>query len=157
MAVITDGSAKFIVRDKRIQTMIDMFYPVGSVYISADGDKEKEDFPFMQYGTWEEITGGLVLQTVINGKEVGSTVKAGLPNIKGGFHIEKAGYHGSTCIGTGAFSIKKEGYGYGNSAVQLQNAGTYVNFSASTSDSIYGNSNTVQPPAFMVRAWRRTA
>lgn len=156
MAVITDGSAKFIVRDKRIQTMIDMFYPVGSVYISADGDKEKEDFPFMQYGTWEEITGGLVLQTVINGKEVGSTVKAGLPNIKGALksfsilnhytEIEGAFYNPDTTSGA-----------WGGNTNNVTNHRAKLSFDASKSNSIYGNSDTVQPPAFMVRAWRRTA
>ena len=156
MVVIADGSAKFIIRDKRIQTMIDMFYPVGSVYISADGDKEKEDFPFMQYGTWVEITGGLVLQTVINGKEVGSTVKAGLPNIKGttGMHLI---INSNTKRCTAPFYWEtKSGYTY--AGIVGSNAVTSgVAMDASLSNSIYGNSDTVQPPAFLVRAWRRTA
>ena len=53
MKTITDGSVVFTVRDKRMQAMIDMFYPVGSVYVSADKTKTKADFPFMAYGTNE--------------------------------------------------------------------------------------------------------
>lgn len=37
MKTITDGSAVFAVRDKRMQAMIDIFYPVGSVYIYICG------------------------------------------------------------------------------------------------------------------------
>lgn len=43
--------------------MIDTFYPIGSVYISADKTKTKADFPFMAYGIWEEVPDNLCLQT----------------------------------------------------------------------------------------------
>ena len=33
----------------------------------------------------------------------------------------------------------------------------WLNFDASRSNSIYGNSNTVQPPAYIVNIWERTA
>lgn len=61
MKTITDGSAVFTVRDKRMKPMIDFFYPIGSVYVSADKNKTKADFPFMQYGTWNLKT--LLLQS----------------------------------------------------------------------------------------------
>lgn len=51
MKTITDGSAVFTVRDKRMKSMIDFFYPIGSVYVSTDKNKTKADFSFMQYGT----------------------------------------------------------------------------------------------------------
>lgn len=31
MKTITDGSAVFVVRDKRMQAIVDMFYPIGSI------------------------------------------------------------------------------------------------------------------------------
>ena len=34
---------------------------------------------------------------------------------------------------------------------------TRINFDASRSSSIYGNSTTVQPPAYVVYMWKRTA
>ena len=82
MKAITDGSAVFTVRDKRMQSMIDFFYPVGSVYVSADKSKTKADFPFMSCGTWEEVPANLVLQTGA-ASEAGSQKEAGLPNIIG--------------------------------------------------------------------------
>lgn len=77
-----DGSAVFMVRDKRMKSMIDFLYPIGSVYISADNSKTKADFPFMQYGTWEELPANLCLQTG-NASEAGTQRSAGLPNITG--------------------------------------------------------------------------
>lgn len=54
---IQDGSAKFIVRDKRMQALVDMFYPVGSVYTTTSDTKPE----FMNYGTWEEFAQGRTL------------------------------------------------------------------------------------------------
>ena len=97
MKTITDGSAVFAVRDKRIHGMIDMFYPVGSVYISADKDKTKADFPFMQYGTWEEVPANLCLQTGSD-SEAGTQRKAGLPNITGELAMDRVGYNLSDAV-----------------------------------------------------------
>ena len=76
MKTIRDGSAVFTVRDKRMQAMVDMFYPIGSVYISADKSKTKADFPFMQYGIWEEVPANLCLQTG-DASEAGTQRSAG--------------------------------------------------------------------------------
>lgn len=65
-----------------MQAMIDMFYPVVTVYISADKNKTKADFPFMAYGTWEEVPANLCLQTWV-ASEAGTQRSAGLPNITG--------------------------------------------------------------------------
>ena len=44
--------------------------------------ERKADFPFMSYGTWEEVPANLCLQTG-NASEAGMQRKAGLPNITG--------------------------------------------------------------------------
>lgn len=54
MKTITDGSAKFVVRDKRMQALVDMFYPVGTIYETTSSTKPE----FMNYGTWEQLPGG---------------------------------------------------------------------------------------------------
>ena len=56
---------------------------------------------------------------------------------------------------SGAFSLS-DGGGSGES---YKNAGTKPKFTfdASRSSSIYGKSSTVQPPAYIVNVWRRTA
>ena len=57
MKTITDGSAVFAVRDKRMQSMIDMFYPVGTVYATTASKKPE----FMNYGTWKQFAQGRTL------------------------------------------------------------------------------------------------
>lgn len=152
MKTITDGSAVFVVRDKRMQAMIDMFYPIGSVYISADKSKTKADFPFMAYGTWEEVPANLCLQTG-NASEAGTQRSAGLPNITGQW--------GNGVWG--AFEDQNSGAGYTISNICIrtsyvdENGGGIIAFDASRSNPIYGASDTVQPPAYLVRAWVRTA
>lgn len=165
MKTITDGSAVFAVRDKRMQTMIDMFYPVGSVYMSADKTKTKADFPFMGYGTWEEVPANLCLQTGI-ASEAGTQRNAGLPNIKGAATTQwfinpndlPGGYQNNKDYWQGAINI----HTWSSRSVNTVDArgekyDALLYFDASKSNSIYGLSNTVQPPAYMVRAWVRTA
>lgn len=157
-AIINDGTATFIVRDKRMQAMIDMFYPIGSVYMSADKSKTKADFPFMAYGTWEEVPANLCLQTGA-ASEAGTQRSAGLPNITG-----HAGSTGTTCHTTNPTSgaiVPNPDIPVGSipaTNVYGRAGNTMVlGFDASKSNPIYGSSDTVQPPAYMVRAWVRTA
>ena len=75
---------------------------------------------------------------------VGTEMSAGLPNITGEF-----GAQGSTDVinvGTGAFRVIQKGKiddGYSST----NNYSLKQSFDASRSSSIYGNSDTVQPPA----------
>lgn len=55
---ITDGTAVFKVLDKRIQALVDLFFPVGSI-IARDDDTEPE---ILSYGKWEKIGENRVLQ-----------------------------------------------------------------------------------------------
>ena len=59
---------------------------------------------------------------------------------------------------TGAFSATRSAVYGGNQAGQGRWIGYLdgTNINASRSSSIYGNSNTVQPPAYVVNVWRRT-
>ena len=145
--------------------MIDFFYPIGSVYISADKNKTKADFPFMQYGTWEEVPANLCLQTG-SASEAGTQRSAGLPNITGysathvfsnpndflgGYQSDKDNWRGAINVHTWSSRspIITDAAGDGYDALAF--------FDASKSNSIYGSSDTVQPPAYIVRAWVRTA
>lgn len=152
---IQDGSAVFMVRDKRMKSMIDFLYPIGSVYISADKNKTKKDFPFMAYGTWEEVPANLCLQTG-NASEAGTQRSAGLPNIKGTVNTQTRSddtdYGASGALSSGSVNGKYIISSSLNTATRQQ-----IKFDASKSNAIYGSSNTVQPPAYMVRAWVRTS
>ena len=174
MKTLTDGSAVFMVRDKRLKSMIDFFYPVGTMYISKDPSKTKADFPFMQYGTWEEVPANLCLQTGA-ASEAGKQRSAGLPNITGSIDIgnnvmvnditteDLNKYDAILMNGTGALNGIRTGVNEraraanGTTVVVKTNDKRRIQLDASKSNSIYGSSTTVQPPAYMVRAWVRMA
>ena len=119
-------------------------YPVGSLYIGTT-----DTCPIANlFGTWEKVSEGRVLQGVSGSQVAGTTVEAGLPNITG--YINAGGLDGSA---SGAFyDNNTTWYGYdGGRRVSAHS------FDASRSSSIYGKSNTVQPPAYLVNIWKRTA
>lgn len=161
---IQDGSAVFMVRDKRMKSMIDFLYPIGSVYISADKNKTKKDFPFMAYGTWEEVPANLCLQTG-NASEAGTQRSAGLPNITGTANVRSGMNADNNVLASrkdGAITCTTQDssytwYAHINMENGTPNKLDTLRFNASNSNSIYGSSNTVQPPTYMVRAWVRTA
>lgn len=125
--------------------IVDALYPVGSVYIGVTSTCPLASIK----GTWTLVSSGRVLQGTDSGHSAGTTIEAGLPNITG-----DTGYK-SDNTASGAF------YQTSGSKYVLTNAGggsnKYTGFDASRSSSIYGNSTTVQPPAYVVNIWQRTA
>lgn len=95
-----------------------------------------------------------------NGHNGGDTVEAGLPNITGEISYVASGYGSENSTATGAFcnddwfNDGKTGYTANGSGGTLIEG---LKIDASRSSSIYGNSTTVQPPAFYVYMWRRTS
>lgn len=152
---VTESNGKVTVTkgggDSTIINLVDTFYPIGTLYMSADKSKTKADFPFMAYGTWEEVPASLCLQTG-DASEAGTQRSAGLPNITGRWSA------------TGVSGVDNDyGAGYIDNtrrARKREPSGETVGlmaFDASKSNPIYGASDTVQPPAYLVRAWIRTA
>lgn len=131
--------------NSQITTTLQSIYPVGSVYIGT-----METCPLAElFGTWEKVSSGRVLQGSDSSHAAGTTIAAGLPGIAG--TVTYTG--GVVSTGTEAF------YATGSSR-QNQNsgsAGSGLGFSAARCSSIYGSSSTVQPPAYVVNIWRRTA
>ncbi len=113
------------------------YYPVGSIYQSTDPTSPAALFG----GTWEQIASERVLMGASSSHAAGSTVEAGLPNIKFSF---TAATVGSKHQSGGDYSV------YGASSSKF-------NLDASKSNAIYGASNTVQPAAYYVHIWRRVA
>ena len=91
-------------------------------------------------GTWQEIAPDRVLMGASSTHAAGTTVEAGLPNIKFSFS--------AAIIGVG-----NTGPDYRTDGVALSN----FNLDASKSNAIYGRSNTVQPAAYFVHYWQRKA
>ncbi|WP_423729976.1 phage baseplate protein [Faecalibacterium hominis (ex Afrizal et al. 2022)] len=125
-------------------------YPVGAIYISTSSTSPASLFG----GTWESIASERVLMGVSSSHGAGSTVSAGLPNIKGAVLNT---WHGGDPSGSGALSVAVNG----RSAVRNGDDGTFTwgnfYFDAASFNSIYGNASTVQPAAYYVYMWRRTA
>ena len=119
-------------------------YPIGSLYIGIN-----DNCPIANlFGTWEKVAEGLCLQGATGSQVPGNTVEAGLPNITGG-------------IGrVFRFNIWGAGVNIGNTG-SINTTGSWstadVNIDASKSNNIYGKSSTVQPPAYLVNVWKRTA
>ena len=144
-----------IATTKHIINVLKAIYPVGSLYIGTQSTCPMSSF----FGTWTLVSSGKALWTG-NGSNGNTTIAAGLPNITGGFSVPKqvaANYN--LAWRNGAFTNGGQG---GNSDSIFTNAATIgyyskVSFKASDSNSIYGASSTVQPPAYVVNVWRRTA
>jgi hypothetical protein len=125
-------------------------YPIGSLYIGVT-----DNCPIANlFGTWEKIAEGLCLQGAKEGQVAGETVEAGLPNITG--MSQSLVGDSSTTITDGAITYTDTGRNTVKTADYTKRH-CKLSFDASNSNKIYGNSDTVQPPAYLVNIWKRTA
>lgn len=133
-------------------------HPVGSIYQSTDAASPAALFG----GTWEEIATNRALMGASSSHAAGTTAEAGLPNITGSTGRFASAYdsHSSNAANRkqGALNYSGEAYNMGYySSSGGAGYGCYINFNASKSSAIYGKSSTVQPAAYYVYIWRRTA
>lgn len=129
-----------------IETTLAALYPVGSIYIGTQSTCPLASL--ISGSTWELVAQDRALWGG-NGSNANTTIAAGLPNITG------TAYGPSGTHADGAFTVNPVvGLDGGNSSNIREGN---LSFNASLSNSIYGNSNTVQPPAYRVNIWRRTA
>ena len=133
--------------------IFDKIYPVGSIYISVNNTNPLNLFGI---GTWVLLPDGYALWTTSSG--AGGTIPAGLPNITGSFDTLGAWYDSGLAM-DGAFTRGSASSSAGmesGSGNDLRKIYFDANNGASTKG-IYGNSSTVQPPAYKVYVWKRTA
>jgi hypothetical protein len=135
-----------------IHNILAAIYPIGSLYIGTQSDCPLATL--ISGSTWELVAQDRALWGG-DGTNANTTIAAGLPNITGNF--------GSGCLMNWQGSTTG-GALYRGSSGGGQNAGGTdggtdgsINLDASRSNSIYGSSSTVQPPAYRVNVWRRTA
>jgi hypothetical protein len=146
---IADGTVKFTVRDSRLNSLLEILYPVGSIKITVSSTAPFSDLGF---GTWEEVSKGRVLWGADDSHAAGSTIEAGLPNIKGRLGpmddmssetVDGVFYRGDNR----AYDAKSD----------LSGDGWCLGFDASRSSSVYGKSDTVTPPSYVVHFWQRVS
>ena len=139
---------------KTFQFLANLLYPVGSYYITESQELDSVDKMNAYFGgTWERLEAGRFLEagTSVSNKE------AGLPNITGvttdNFHYAGvARGENSGCFQIDDSLPRAMAIGSGSGG------GVYhTRFNASLSNSIYGNSGTVQPKSRVVYIYKRTS
>lgn len=124
--------------------LLEIMYPVGSIYLTTESTCPLASL----FGTWSLVSSGRALWTG-SGSNGGTTISAGLPNISATW----AAGSGSSATGAAYISGTTSGESGGSGGKDDK-----VYFSASRSSSIYKSGiTTVQPPAYVVNAYRRTA
>ena len=121
-------------------------YPVGSIFETVSHASPASMFG----GIWEEIARGRTLMGATDAQITGTTVEAGLPNITGSFVANvRSSYHEVSGAFTAVKDITSTGATDGGARVYKFGLDAY------RSNSIYGASDTVQPPAYIVHIWER--
>lgn len=135
-------------------------HPVGSIYQTISPENPAVTFGG---GTWEKIAQDRVLMGASDTHPAGTTVEAGLPNVKGTFiaALRDGFTNNSANKITGAFyengtTTGEDSYNSITTNVGIPSGGAPFGFDASRSNSIYGRSTTVQPPAYFTYTWLRT-
>lgn len=156
-------------------TLLDAIYPIGSIYITTSTSETGTTSPASFLGgRWERLPEGYALwtttSTITEEKELGEAtstnyrmVRAGLPNITGQYTPNGSPSRDHT----GAFGTNGSFNGLSHRN-ETGNWTSYLTFNAASgetnvdgtlktndSDKVYGKSNTVQPPAYKVYAWKR--
>lgn len=122
-------------------SILEALYPVGSIYITTASTCPLSTL--ISGSTWTLVSSGRVLQGADSGHSAGTTIEAGLPSFSYNYPTNHTGYpNGSADTGNGTTTYQAYWRGW--------NTGNY-------SDSVYGQSSTVQPPAYIVNIFRRTA
>lgn len=155
-------------------------YPIGSIYLSMVSTNPSTLFGF---GTWERIASGKCLWgSNSSGSDTGTSKDAGLPkpsiSVSGtisysGSHTHNESTDELHTLGTAYKSsvfavIQQETQQiYSGNVATLTHSHTieengshnhtFTGTSSVSSDTIYGKSDTVQPPALVVNMWKRTA
>ncbi|MBR5354746.1 MAG: hypothetical protein IK122_01295 [Alphaproteobacteria bacterium] len=130
-----------------VSTVLAVMYPVGAIYLGTQNTCPMATV--MPGTTWQLVSTGRALWGG-DGTNGNSTIAAGLPDITGGFSN-----WGKNPSSSGAFSHTTDSTG--NRDSYSGNPRGIFTFAASRSNSHFGASSTVQPPAYVVNVWRRTA
>lgn len=161
-ALITELRTSIAQANNAIQTNLNnlkAIYPVGCVYIGTQSSCPMTTL--IPNSTWQLVSSGRALWTG-TGSNGNTTIEAGLPNITGKFSVTNAanGPKGNINATDGCVYADGTTSGAYSSFAGDSNSASgpkVAHIDASRSSSIYGNSTTVQPPAFVVNVWRRTA
>lgn len=152
----TGAPDDFFVNKKDLKTyLLDMIYPVGSIYTTVTNDNPGTLFG----GTWALVGANRVLWGVDASTGAGGTLNEQLPDIRG--HIDWAnGGQAKTEIssGSGAFNLTNKNLGAAYpTGSGASNSARGFDFRASYYTDVYKLNASVRPNAYTVHFWRRTS
>ena len=151
------GPDAYAIYQQVLAAVVERDHSVGSLYISENPTSPAE----LYGGTWERIE-DCTIWCASSLHPAGTKLEAGLPNITGDFDSRgnNATYYGVVGGSRGAFLTNKAS-GNKNGSYDVNSAkivaDDVTSFDASRSSSVYGNSDTGQPPAYCMYIWRRVA
>lgn len=137
--------------------VLSSLYPVGSLYITTQNTGSCPLASIISGSQWELVATDRALWGG-NGWNAHSWINAGLPNITGVFGTRCLMHDYGGQVEQGALYRAYTGTQIQAAAgTDWEGANQAFGFDASRSNSIYGSSSTVQPPAYRVNVWRRIA
>ncbi|MBQ8678069.1 MAG: hypothetical protein IJ529_06335 [Alphaproteobacteria bacterium] len=144
-----DPATLYVTQEDITISMLEAIWPVGAIYLATTAGCPLEA---LGVGKWELVAKDRCLQGAGGNLGVpGETIEAGAPNIVGTFNCGGSDAALAKNL-TGAFylegsNVAGEGGGSGSDSL--------AGFDASRANAIYGNSETIQPPAFLVNIFQR--
>lgn len=138
---------------------LESLYPVGAIYI---GITEECPLQTLGIGTWELVSSGKVLQGAQNSSETGTEKAAGLPQLQLVMRTDSTSSTTTELLnqyGNDGYTATTPSNTSGTDECMTTNYTThnaknaYMDLYDNTG--IYGKSNTVQPPAYLVNIWQR--
>lgn len=144
------------VRPTGFLSIIDMIYPIGSIYTSLDKDFDPNNT--WQGTKWELLKEGIFIEATQNSNQVSIETPAGLPNITGttSSHVGNNVYLWNNTDGAFYSDEIIDAYDPVEDDNIKRTKTKKIRFSASRSNIIYGRSNTVQPHSIRCFIWKRT-
>lgn len=131
----------------KILTLSDV-YPVGAIYLSVNTTSPANLFG----GSWTQLSAGYALWTATSG--AGETISAGLPNITGKT-TGQSYYQGGAFTSAGAITEQTTWGNYKWNKQDFKASNGETKLDGTIRNDVYGKSDTVQPPAIKVYAWKR--
>ena len=156
---ISQGDIKDV-RPTGFLSIIDMIYPIGSIYTSLNKDFDPNNA--WQGTTWELIKSGIFLEATEDIEQVGKETEAGLPDLHA--NIRLTTFNGNSVNMLNHVDKNDEGMATINDysamhQVAIPNTnysgGSILRLRASKENATYGKSDTVQPHSIKCKVWRR--
>lgn len=148
-----NGNVAQTVLSKVIASVLGSLFPVGGLYVVGFDSTTCPIAPLIPGSTWEKVGFGEVLQVADQYHAVGTHTPAALPNLWGNINFHSGDFVHEA---NGVFSVSASGTSVGLMN-NPQNNNLWFDFNAKRNNSIYQDGATVQPPAYRVMVWRRTA